>query len=528
MLKPLHSWNTIRAKLLGSNVRVFAKVASAQGLAELDKEIAGLLAEANAITNLAEKEKRELSDEDVDRLSAIMDEDTGELAKLQAERDRAAKIIALKKAAARGMDDLRRNRYSGLVSEDEEGDDEEDDNPFAEDEEDEDGEPMARRRSRLSNGGRRKATRRNGLPRNVRVVNRIKNFQGPTAAVDAYDSGMFLRARIAQMRNSTDAPAEDWLKRRGWVPGSIRATHTEGVTTAGGFLVPDPLEASVIDVRDKHSVIRPLCRVVPMTADTLRMNKRAGGLTVYYPGEAGAYTPGDKSWSQFTLTAVKRGVFTKISQELRDDALINVVDDLVSEIGTALGLNEDREIVGGTGIAGDGTVTGLLSALNVAGKYVPANGTGASVWSGLTMTHFTNTMALLPDRFDGYEKVWLVSRKFYYEVMLKLLVTSAGNTIAMLEAGAAEGPRFLGDRVVFTERMPKTTAVSTTSALYGAFSQAVIIADRMGVQIGQSDQFAFDEDVLCIKASTRYDVEVHEPGGGGNPGAYVGLVTAAS
>jgi HK97 family phage major capsid protein len=515
MLKPLHSWNTIRAKLLGSNVRVFAKVASAQGLAELDKEIAGLLAEANAITNLAEKEKRELTDEDVDRLSAIMDEDTGEVAKLQAERDKAAKILALKKAATRGMSDLQRNRYSGLVSEDEEGDEDEEDMPF--DEEDED-EPQARRR-------RRSSRRRNS---SIRVVNRIKNFDGPNAAQDAYDSGMYFRARVGQIRNSRDEEAESYLKRRGYVPGSIRATHTEGTNSAGGFLVPDPLERAIIDVSEKHSVLRPLCTVMPMTADTLRINKKAGGLTVYYPGEATAYTPSDASWSQFTMTAVKRGVFTKISQELRDDSLIAVVDFLVKEIGLALGLNEDREIVAGTGAGGDGTVTGLLSALNVAGKYIPANGTGASVWSGLTMTHFTNTMAYLPDRFDGFEKVWLVSRKFYYEVMLKLLVTSAGNTIAMLEAGAEGGPRFLGDRVIFTERMPKTTAVSQTSALYGAFSQAVIISDRMGVQIGQSDQFAFDEDVLCIKASKRYDVEVHEPGASGVAGAYVGLVTAAS
>jgi HK97 family phage major capsid protein len=519
MLKPTHSWTQIRALLVGGNLRIFAKSATAQHLAELDKEIAGLLAEAKAITDLADDEKRELTDEDVTRLSAIMDEDTGEVAKLQAERDKAAKIIALKKRSARAMDDLRRNRYSGLVSEDEEDDE---DNPFAEDDDEEmhdeeEDEPQARRR--------RRSSRRN---RSIRVVNRLKNFTGPNAARDAYDSGMYLRARIAQERKLPDAEAESYLKRRGWVPGSRRATHTEGTNSAGGFLVPDPLERSIIDVAEKHSVIRPLCTVMPMTADTLRINKKAGGLTVYYPGEAGTYTPSDASWSQFTMTAVKRGVFTKISQELRDDALIGVVDFLVKEIGLALGLNEDREIVSGTGVAGDGGVTGLVSALNVAGKHVPTNGTGKSVWSGLTMGEFTKTMALLPDRFDGFEKVWLVSRKFYYEVMLPLLVAAQGNTIAMLEAGAASGPRFLGDRVVFTERMPKTTAVSSTVALYGAFSQAVIIADRMGLQIGQSDQFAFDEDVLCIKASRRYDVEVHEPGGSGVAGAYVGLVTAAS
>ncbi len=36
MLKPTHSWTQIRALLIGSGVRVFARTATAQSLAELD------------------------------------------------------------------------------------------------------------------------------------------------------------------------------------------------------------------------------------------------------------------------------------------------------------------------------------------------------------------------------------------------------------------------------------------------------------------------------------------------------------
>jgi HK97 family phage major capsid protein len=520
MLKPLHSWNTIRAKLLGSNVRVFAKVASAQGLVELDKEIAGLLAEANAITNLAEKEKRDLTDEDVERLSAIMDEDTGEVAKLQAERDRAAKIIALKKAAARGMDDLRRNRYSGLVSEDEEEDDEDDDNPFAEDEddephdEDEDDEPKARRRSRRRKNSRRPV---------IRLTNRLKNFKGPNAACDAFAAGMFIKARVAQKRGLRDEKAEKFLASRGF-----RATHTEGTPADGGYLVPEVLERAIIDVRDKHSVLRPLITVKTMTSLKHLYNKRTGGLTVYYVDEEEGYTESKKGWGRFELSAVKRGVLTKITTELQEDSIINVVDDVVSEFGLAFGLNEDREIVNGAGDATAGGVTGLVPALGTAGKIVPANGGGFSTWAGLTMAHFTQVLARLPDRFDGFEQTWLCSRTFYYQVMLPLLVAAGGNTIATLEAGAAGGPTFLGYRAVFTEQMPKATAVSQVCCLFGAFAQAVVLGQRTGVEIGQSEQFAFDEDVLTIKARTRYDIKVHEPGTVSVVGAYVGLQTAAS
>jgi HK97 family phage major capsid protein len=112
--------------------------------------------------------------------------------------------------------------------------------------------------------------------------------------------------------------------------------------------------------------------------------------------------------------------------------------------------------------------------------------------------------------------------------MLPLLVAAGGNTIATLEAGAAGGPTFLGYRAVFTEQMPKATAVSQVCCLFGAFAQAVVLGQRTGVEIGQSEQFAFDEDVLTIKARTRYDIKVHEPGTVSVVGAYVGLQTAAS
>ena len=55
-----------------------------------------------------------------------------------------------------------------------------------------------------------------------------------------------------------------------------------------------------------------------------------------------------------------------------------------------------------------------------------------------------------------------------------------------------------------------------------------MIGDRGGIMISQSEHFAFNEDALTVKATTRYDIAVHEYGTASAAGAYVGLKTAAS
>jgi HK97 family phage major capsid protein len=76
--------------------------------------------------------------------------------------------------------------------------------------------------------------------------------------------------------------------------------------------------------------------------------------------------------------------------------------------------------------------------------------------------------------------------------------------------------------------MPTTTAVSQTSCLFGAFTKAGILADRGPVRLARSDDFKFQNDLIAFRATSRYDIQIHEPGNASAAGAYVGLVTAAS
>lgn len=343
-------------------------------------------------------------------------------------------------------------------------------------------------------------------------------------AQNARDVGFWLRAIVARGNRQIDEEAEKVVAARQW---DIRNVATEGSPTGGGFLVPTPLSEAIIDVRALAGVSRSLARVLPMTAETLDIPKKTAGTTVYYPGEAASTTASDQSWGSVKLTAKKRAILSKISQELRDDALIGVVDDLASQMGTDFAVKEDAEFFKGDGTSTYGGVTGLLAAQGSAGIYTPANGVGLSVWSGLTNTEITSTMAKLPDKYWQYGCSWACSSVFYFSVMLKLQAAAGGNDMVTL-ANGQKVHSYLGYPVFFTNQMPTATAVSTVSLLFGAFNQAAIIGDRGGVTIKQSEHLNFDQDVLAVLGTARYDINCHDVGDSSNAGAVVGLKTAAS
>ena len=53
----------------------------------------------------------------------------------------------------------------------------------------------------------------------------------------------------------------------------------------------------------------------------------------------------------------------------------------------------------------------------------------------------------------------------------------------------------------------------------------VILADRTGIRLGRDDSTGFLNDYTTLKATSRYDIKVHEAGTASAAGAYVALST---
>lgn len=358
-------------------------------------------------------------------------------------------------------------------------------------------------------------------PARIRVrpgFGKLQNFKGEDAAAEAYACGRWL---LAVSRNHEDS--RRWIENNGEQYG-VSLAHTEGTDSAGGYTVPDPLTSAIIDVVDRFSIMRPLCRVVPMTSDTLKVPKRLTGLTVDYPGEATGITAADKTWGQVSLAVVKRSVMTKVSRELNEDSLIAVMDDLAMEVGRAFGLQEDNEIVNGDGTGTYGSETGILSALNANAKTVMAGGNTA--FTDVTLANIETLRSTLPDKYWGMQPVFVMRRDTWNAIVIPLLRAAAGGA-PITDITGAIGPNIYGDPVVFTDQMP-TTAVSTSAMLFGSFRDGVVIGQRSEYDLEASDHFAFDEDVTTLKAGRRYDINVHSLGTAATDRAIVSLDTAAA
>lgn len=461
----------------------------------LNEEIDALRYEAKGIWQAAKDKDREMTAEEKARFDAITDKKSGEITVLKQQlseaedRERAIMEISNREAQQKLVDeldsDLRRTAPQRVL-------------------------PTNGKLPKDDNGG------------NDRIFVRTAKLKAFKDEKTAYQAGMWYRSITSRLYNRDDKEADLYCLRHGM---DISNTAYEGSGAAGGYLVPPQVSATIIDVRERVGLARQICQIQPMTSDMISIPKRAGGLTVYYPNELQTITDSDKSWALISLAAEKRAVASKISQELVDDALISIIDNVVLEQAYALALAEDNELCNGTGSSAYGHVLGLRSAIGTAGVYTcDAN---ENLWSEIDLEDVIATMAKLPDRFHR-DPVWVCSTNFYFAVFARLLAAAGGVGLTELQAGDGGRRSFFGVPVITTSQMPTADADSTIHALFGQFDMAVILGDRTGIRIGRDDSVGFMNDYTTLKATSRYDIKVHEPGDSSNAGAYVALKTNAA
>ena len=112
------------------------------------------------------------------------------------------------------------------------------------------------------------------------------------SAEDAYRSGMWLAASFAK-DNAVRDQALSWCQANG-MPQLVKY-QSEGINTAGGFLVPTEFNSAVVDLREEFGTFRKYSRVMPMNSDHMTMPRRSAGVTAYYVGENSAITESQKA-----------------------------------------------------------------------------------------------------------------------------------------------------------------------------------------------------------------------------------------
>ncbi len=316
---------------------------------------------------------------------------------------------------------------------------------------------------------------------------------------------------------------------------TLTKAASEGINTAGGFLVPPEFATGIIDLVETFGVFRRNANIEPMGSDTKSVPRRTGGLTANFIGENTAITESQMTWDNVNLVAKKLAVMSRYSSEIAEDAIINFGDKLAGEIARAFALKEDQCGFTGTGTATFGGINGLLNLLAWGNRPAGATPTyfgilnapssGGAGWANLTLADFNFITAAVPQfTAQSGNCKWYCSQAFWGQVMQRLAMAVGGATITEVIDGI-QRPYFCGYPVEVSQVCPTATAANTTCCLFGDLKQAATLGDRRAMTVTLSDQRYWDQDQLAIKGTERFDIVVHDLGTLTVAGPMVALAT---
>jgi len=328
---------------------------------------------------------------------------------------------------------------------------------------------------------------------------------------DAYDSGRWLQATLLG-----DPKAHAYCREQGMIQNAM----TGGVNTAGGFLVPDKLENTIIELRESYGVFRQNAQTITMTDSTADIPKVGSELTSYFVGENTEITKSDMALNLVRLDAKKLATLTVISSELDEDSVISVAEMLARSVSQVFAVKEDA-----CGFIGDGTSTygGMVGLENALAAGSVQTCTGHATFSALTMADFEGTIGKAKV-WAGSRPKWFISQAGYVNSMLRLQNAAGGNNRQDLAAGVP--PSFMGYPVIVSQHLESD--LSGTSGLpfayFGDLMQGVYLGTRRGVSLAIDSSRYFENDALAIRATERFDIVCHDVGTASVSGGIIKMI----
>lgn len=279
--------------------------------------------------------------------------------------------------------------------------------------------------------------------------------------------------------------------------------QTAGVGADGGFLVPAPLSAEVIDLaREQTRVIQAGARTIPMTSSSLAVARVKTDPTTNWRGELGEILQSEAQFERVNLYAKTLGCMVVSSEELLQDA--PNADMLLRQlIAEAIAAELDRVALVGSGV---GEPLGLLNT--------PGLQEEASVG---TPTNYDDFML-------GIESLWAANGK----PDAVIYSPRTAGTLSRLKTGITDDettlvpPQEFRDLKRFTStRIPDNLGAGAESvAFIGGFSE-LVFGMRLPLSIaitntgkitnpaGSGD--AFSDYAIRIRAVVRVDVVTFRP-----------------
>jgi HK97 family phage major capsid protein len=339
-------------------------------------------------------------------------------------------------------------------------------------------------------------------------------FTGPDANARYERAGHFLLATVFG-----DAESRTWCDRKGV---AIRKDVTEGIGSAGGFLVPTELENAILDLRDSFGAFRRRARVWPMGSDSSVFPRRTGTAQAAFFGRGIPASQTNTGMDAVNLNAKRLGALLQLSSELAEDSIVDIVDYVANEIAWAFAEKEDDCAFNGDGTSNYSGMRGA-GPLATDGNHNTALVTAPGTFNLIAAVDMGNLVAQV--RASALPRAaWFISVMGFGQTMLRL--ASSGGYLYTGEVDGISTPFFNGYPVVLTQKLPLTATVNSGSAMmaFGDMYGAAVLGQRRGLTVARSDQRYLDTDQIGILVTERFDAVIHDMGDNNNAGSLAVLV----
>ena len=328
---------------------------------------------------------------------------------------------------------------------------------------------------------------------------------------DAYDAGQWIRARFTGA-----ADAQRYCLRHGLVENAM----TTWDNTAGGFIVPEPMENTVVALREQYGTFRRNAQNVTLGNGRLSVPRVNSEITSYYVAENSTITPSDPALNQVTLDAKKLAALTTMSSELSEDSVVSIAELLSRSIAYSFALAEDQAGFLGDGTSTYGGIVGLAGAIQAGSRYTA---TSRATFGALNIGDFESVAGQA--KVFGPNRKWYISNVGYYASMQRLMDAVGGVTMSELANGRQQ-LYFLGFPVEISQVLEsRTSGTSAGVACYfGDLSAGAYIGTRRGLQLALDSSRYFENDAIAIRATQRFDIVIHDRGTASASGGLVQMV----
>lgn len=265
--------------------------------------------------------------------------------------------------------------------------------------------------------------------------------------------------------------------------GDVQASLNKGSAAEGGFVAPTEWDRTITDKLVIVSPMRQIARVQTISTGSFSKLFNLRGTVSGWVGETAA-RPETASPTFGSLTYALGEIYANpfASQQILDDALVDLESWLAQEVQTEFAFQEGVAFISGTGANNrpNGLLTYVTGGANGGAHPFGAIQTTNSLnATSVTADGLHNLVHLLPSAFTANAR-FIMNRNTQREVMK--LKDTTGQYLWQPSVQAGVPPTLMGYPLTEVAAMPDLAAGSK-SIVFGDFDQGYLIVDGIGVRV---------------------------------------------